>query len=581
MAYYSDDGRVQSVKVSELYRTVCDGGEEVSSEMAMKITPWIGRRYFSIKPPGSDRRMLYVPRQQLRDHWETDNTRELVLYVPANAMVRVTRAKEVVTVEEAKDYEMVDMRRDLVLMCHDNAQHPGLGRTLAAIRSVAYWSTMAGKEDRDSVQKHISMCAHCISVSEKAAEHGLGVDTVRRADVIQIDHFILEDDQKELAGCIGALSIVDVATRFAVYADAQGQTALETAVLLLIHWVPYFGIPVLIISDPHSGFASEVMAELQRIVGVKERELSAARAKGKVAIVERSHADLKWCIEDGFSKGGIRSLRDFQMHLSFAMQRRNHVAENGRIAPVELWSGQKVRTARQLAIATGEVEVPAGIGKEGKQFVELLKDLVGGMMEYERVMRDEVARKNALRRDKAAQKTTVIHYDFEEGEIVSHAGAKWKITELHGEVGRPVTATMVAVHGDKEKRARVDELAKLAAAMPVHMLPQVCEEGSFIMWYDKEDGCSSGGTIVEKEADELTVVRRQQNTKKDGEGGKSWLPTWRNEDGDVLVQKKRPEGFEANMTSLEVDQVELVGELTMTHRMTDATWRAAVARNIM
>ena len=99
---------------------------------------------------------------------------------------------------------------------------------------------------------------------------------------------------------------------------------------------------------------------------MKERELSAARANGKVAIVERSHADLKWCIEDGFSKGGIRSLRDFQMHLSFAMQRKNHVAENGRIAPVELWSGQKVRTARQLAIATGEVEVPAGIGKDGK-----------------------------------------------------------------------------------------------------------------------------------------------------------------------------------------------------------------------
>jgi hypothetical protein len=49
----------------------------------------------------------------------------------------------------------------------------------------------------------------------------------------------------------------------------------------------------------------------------------------------------------------------------------------------------------------------------------------------------------------------------------------------------------------------------------------------------------------------------------------------------IIVQKKRPEGFDANKTSIEVDQVELVGELTMTHRMTDATWRAAVARNIM
>ena len=50
---------------------------------------------------------------------------------------------------------------------------------------------------------------------------------------------------------------------------------------------------------------------------------------------------------------------------------------------------------------------------------------------------------------------------------------------------------------------------------------------------------------------------------------------------DDLAFNQRPEGFDANKTSIEVDQVELVGELTMTHRMTDATWRAAVARNIM
>ena len=151
-----------------------------------------------------------------------DNTRESVLYVPTNAMVRVMRAKEVVAADEAEDYEMVDMRHDIVLICHNTAPHPALGRTLAAIRSVAYWSTMTGEEDRDNVQAHISMCTRCISVSEKAAEHGLGVDTVRRADATQINHFILEDDRRELAGCMGALSIVDVATRFAVYVDAQG-----------------------------------------------------------------------------------------------------------------------------------------------------------------------------------------------------------------------------------------------------------------------------------------------------------------------------------------------------------------------
>ena len=162
-AYYDDMSMIQSVKVSDIYRYTCNGGTGGTTEIRIKVQPWIGRRCLSVQPEESHRKMLYVQKQQPWERWETDGTRKLALYIPMNAMVRLTSAPEVVPAEEAEEYEMVDLRRDMILMCHDNRQHPSLGRTLQQLRELCYWSTMATKDGRDSVQKHMSMCEHCIT----------------------------------------------------------------------------------------------------------------------------------------------------------------------------------------------------------------------------------------------------------------------------------------------------------------------------------------------------------------------------------------------------------------------------------
>ena len=59
---------------------------------------------------------MYVPKQQLREHREDDETRKLVFYVPAGAMVRVTSAPLVVETEAAQEHEVIDMRRGLMLL---------------------------------------------------------------------------------------------------------------------------------------------------------------------------------------------------------------------------------------------------------------------------------------------------------------------------------------------------------------------------------------------------------------------------------------------------------------------------------
>ena len=145
-------------------------------------------------------------------------------------------------------------------------------------------------------------------------------------------------------------------------------------------------------------------------------------------------------MDDGFAKGGIRSRRDFRLYLSFAMQKRNQVERDGRLSPVQLMTGMKVRTVQNLALQEEDVEMPRELC-EDSEFAQRLKEMVQGFTDFEFVMRDEVARKNALRRDKSNQKTKDGD-DLEVGSVWSYQGEKVAIVEPHGEVGRPVTATV-------------------------------------------------------------------------------------------------------------------------------------------
>ena len=181
---------------------------------------------------------------------------------------------------------------------------------------------------------------------------------MERMKCAQLDHLILTYEEALLAGCIGSLQIIDVATRVGVFCAAMSQSAEETARLLFEYWIPYYGVPDLLITDPHSGFASDVMIEIQRIAGIKQHDKAAARAKERVAIVERSNELLRAVLDDGFAKGDINSVADFKLYLSFGMQQRNFIQRPGRLAYIQLWSGQLVGTVGRLAIGGRDVDIP-------------------------------------------------------------------------------------------------------------------------------------------------------------------------------------------------------------------------------
>jgi hypothetical protein len=578
-AYLADDDKVQGVAMSDLFRGVVMEGEGVSAETMIRIRPWIGRRYFRILPPGGGgTAMLYVPRAQTRTHWaEEDDTRVLVVMVPAGASVVMTELREVRSPEDQEEFEVTDLRRSLLMVCHDLNQHPGIGETVTAVKKMAYWPTML--EGRDSCRRHWEMCAHCIEQMQVVQPGGRGSETSARFRVLQADHKVLTDREAGECGCPAVLSLVDVATRVTVYVPAGSQTACETAALILMYWVPFYGVPVLLITDPHPGFASEVMAAIRRTMGIKDHEMGAARQKGRVAVVERSHRVLGQVLEDGFAKGDIGSVDDLRMYCGFAMVKRNQVVVPGGVSAFELVTGQKARLMQSLALVEGgDEDAQCLADQEGAAaLVKRVNGMTAGLLEYELQVRDQVARKNAMRNDKSLQQTSGMALDLAVGDAVSHAGQRWIVEELRGEPGAPVT---VGIARDGEsRRVRVSEVKPMAAALPVRMLPKQVRVDDFVMWVDAQ-GYVTGGTVVDVDGPDGNLVVHARQA--DAGAGKSWVPLWfRGEDREIVRSKRCPPGGSAELVEVLPMEIRVVGQLTGTHRMEGATAERAMAQDLM
>ena len=122
---------------------------------------------------------------------------------------------------------------------------------------------------------------------------------------------------------------------------------------------------------------------------------------------------------------------------------------------------------------------------------------------------------------------------------MSHEGIQWNVEALHGEIGHPMTATIVSVEGDKQKRVKAKELRRIAIALPVKMLPKEMHADDFVLWKD-EDGYRCGGTVEKINDEMLEVLAREQ----DDSTGKNWFATWKAPDGEIKRRKICPKGDE-------------------------------------
>jgi hypothetical protein len=175
---------------------------------------------------------------------------------------------------------------------------------------------------------------------------------------------------------------------------------------------------------------------------------------------------------------------------------------------------------------------------ESFEFVEKLKNHVDALTTYELHLRDEIARKNALRRDKGNRQTNAMDFRFSEGDEVSYDGTKYRVKELYGPSERPVTALVEDGKGALRK-VRYHLLKGLGAAVPVRMLPKTgVEKGKFVMWMEESE--VRGGCVIEIRTGEITVHAYEGNSGT----GVSWIPLWEDADGCYRA-KTKPMGTEA------------------------------------
>jgi len=577
-AQLEDKTMVAGVTVGDIASVVLDGGADMNAGMRQNILPWCGKRFFAVTPPGANLPVVYTPRSQLRSHDGTENpARDLVLLVPEGAMVRITTNMELQGASERTEsghgWATVDLKRDILLFSHDNRSHTKVQGTMEMVRMLCWFPSVI-----HAVGAHIDRCAYCLEKATAAAAVGIGILSLKRGSVAQADHRVLTNREKEATGgkYDAVLTVVDIATRWTLYVAVKGQSATRTALVLLTRWVPYWGMMDLLITDPHSGFASEIMKEILRIMGVRG-DPKPQGDKGGVAVVERKHVILNRVLSDGFLSGQIDSDDKLELACSFAQTEENQFRKSGVVSHHELWTGEEARTADRLLMTEGKpINMPKHISEQDEGVVEYIGVLCASLVYMANQHRDEKSRQNAMRRDKqfgVAALTT--RFDLKVGDQASFNGNTIEIDSLEeASEGEAVAAWVHAGNGEKF-RVRYTALKPMASPMPVKaVILEVPEVGEFIVGFDRE-GLLEGGIVTEvKKVHPPAGVGSMWVTFDVLEGsdsGLSWLPLWTDGGGNYARRKLQPEGWSRATQAMPLESLCMVGEITPTYRVTENT----------
>ena len=216
--YLADETRLHNVKMCDLYRVICMGGEGVDPGVIAKVRTWKDKRFMDVRPPGSEHLMMYTTRRQLHRH-ETGEAgrgdeKVLVLVVPDGAMVRITTGENPADSGNEESWKCIDLKRDVLLWAHEQKSHPRIVDTIANVRQLAWFTDLIGY-----VRKHLDACGFCLHGQQAEVTVGMGIESLRRAAVMQMDHRKLTGEEMEaISGAYcSVLTMCEVATRVVIY----------------------------------------------------------------------------------------------------------------------------------------------------------------------------------------------------------------------------------------------------------------------------------------------------------------------------------------------------------------------------
>jgi hypothetical protein len=578
-AQQSDTEVVHKVKLGDVAKCVLGKESEVTPEISQKIMPWIGRTYFKITHPETQVELMYTPVSATRVHWETeDATKVLVLQAPNQAIVKLTSSQELFETEqtgnETPDWitKQTQLKGQLMSLCHDmQTPHPSDVEMITSMKRLAHWPTMVV-----DAENHKLYCADCLEDRKHRVEAGTGIVSAERLKFIQMDHYILPKERADICGVPMILTITDVATRITSYEPAYSQTALATAKVIYKRWIPYYGIPDMLISDPHPGFASEVMGHLRQIMGIKSHELAAKASKGKTAMVESRHNELTAALSDGFAKGDIKNADDLEMYLARAKTR--HDQQGTKTTPFECLTGQKPANKMNMALLQAEKK-PKAMNKEELNFCAQIEKHTSELMQINLWQRDDKARTNARRRHQDLGRSAKhTHFDMKKGDEVSYDGKLYKLGATTGaSENKPISAEIITKEG-KSKTVQYKDLKPADTPRPGNFLTrEMPEEGSLIIWEDEEHLRAGLVTSTDEHKGNVTVHEHQATQ----ETSLYWLPMWEHKNGKQVRAKEAPAGSKASHATISVNNIKMTGDLTLTFALASATKKEARAKGLI
>ena len=133
-----DTTPIHNVPFCDIFKVVTQhpSAKDIPTLLIKRIQAWKDKSFFSVTPPDTTVPLMYAPSSVTYDPCpdsaedNVDTTRHLVLAVPKGADVRITTLEPIAAeVGDGDHYDDHDLRRDILMHCHDNAQHPRLADT--------------------------------------------------------------------------------------------------------------------------------------------------------------------------------------------------------------------------------------------------------------------------------------------------------------------------------------------------------------------------------------------------------------------------------------------------------------------
>ena len=135
---------------------------------------------------------------------------------------------------------------DILRAAHDNTGHMSVKYTLQNIENLFTWPNM-----RADVDNYVCSCKICLKVNS-ARPHTKEPLQKLRPPALQIGdriHIDLVDMPKATSGHVAVCTIVDRATGYTILPPVLDRTSQSVSGKLLNHYIPYFSVPKVLVTD--------------------------------------------------------------------------------------------------------------------------------------------------------------------------------------------------------------------------------------------------------------------------------------------------------------------------------------------